>query len=103
MVNAMGPGASSSAAERTWSMDQKSELAAVRAERDALLDQDVTTWLEEAVGRSASIADFQNSLSWRVTKPLRLFRSYQLRVARDGFISANAQAASVVRARVSKR
>lgn len=83
--------------------ESQSELSIVRAERDALLNHDVDVWLETVIERSVSVADFQRSLSWRITKPLRLLRGYQIRVTRDGFLSTNAQAFDLLRKRLIRR
>lgn len=84
-------------------MDSDSRLAAAEAERDALLENDVRSWLAVALKQSALQADYQNSLSWRITQPLRLVRSYQLRLRQDGFASANAQAVAVLKKRLRRR
>ena len=83
--------------------DIQHRLAQVEAERDALLNSDVAEWLEAVGQRGASVLDFQNSVSWRITRPLRLVRSYQLRASRDGWGSATAQAALLMRKRLRDR
>ena len=75
---------------------------ALRAERDALLNDDVNAWLAR-ISRGTSVEDYQNSLSWRVTKPLRLARNLQLRVRRDGLVSAMSQATAAAQRRWSRR
>ena len=78
------------------------ELVRVRAERDSLLNTDVDSWLS-SMQNVASVEDYRNSMSWKVTRPLRMFRMYQLVIARDGFSSATAQALAIVKRRVGRR
>ena len=78
------------------------DVISIRAERDALLNADVESWLNR-IAKVASAEEYQNSLSWRVTRPLRLARTFQLRAKRDGLPSAVSQAAVVVKQRIARR
>ena len=78
-----------------------SEADRLRAEVDLLLNNDVAAWLKVVRAKSAVASDYENSLSWRITRPLRLARSFQVKVREDGVRSAVGQAATRVRQKLS--
>jgi hypothetical protein len=75
------------------SLASSSELE-LRALRDAILND----WIVVTVRSSAALAAMQRSLSWRVTKPLRLIRTLD-NVARDRGAGPALESAAVVLAR----
>lgn len=78
------------------------ELARVRAERDALLEHDVETWLADVKANAVGMRAFESSLSWRVTKPLRAAGAFARLTRSDGLGTAVSTAAGVVRKRVQR-
>lgn len=66
----------------------ETENARLRAELDALLNQELTEWVRKAHHDAGQLRDFEQSLSWRVTKPLRQIRRIQVGVREVGLRSA---------------
>lgn len=56
----------------------------LRAELDAQANQSIASWLNVAGTESRILGDMQNTLSWRVTKPLRIVRKIQVKFAQVG-------------------
>ncbi len=50
------------------------DIAQLRSELDAYRNGAVDRWLELAVSEGRIVRDYENSLSWRITRPLRLAR-----------------------------
>jgi len=57
-----------------------SEVDELRGRLDALLNNEVELWLALEPRFGASAGDYESTLSWRVTRPLRLLRTFQLSV-----------------------
>lgn len=53
------------------------------------------------VGGSA--AEFESTVSWRITKPLRAVRTFQIRVGQLGFGTAVAHSMRYARRRLGRR
>ena len=47
------------------------ELERLRAERDALLEHDVAIWLDRVRAEGSQYRQFESSVSYRVTAPIR--------------------------------
>ena len=60
------------------------ELERLRAERDALLEHDVATWLERVRSEGSSYRQFESSISYRITAPIRWAGILVRSVRRDG-------------------
>ena len=60
------------------------ELERLRAERDALLEHDVATWLDRVRTEGSSYRQFESSLSYRVTAPIRWAGILVRSARRDG-------------------
>ncbi|KQP97592.1 MULTISPECIES: hypothetical protein [unclassified Rathayibacter] len=89
------------AAERTPRAETIEEL---RAERDALLNDPLDAWLKHMhVGGVVASAPFEQTLSWRVTKPLRAVRLFQLRAAQLGVRGAVGHTARYAARRLGRR
>lgn len=71
--------------------DAEKEL---RELREAVLDD----WLVVTMRTAGALAAFQRTFSWRVTRPLRLMRRFQM-VARDNGIAAATDLTAVAVAR----
>lgn len=75
------------------------ENAALRAENAALLDSQLASWTTIVRDESSALTQVYSTLSWRITKPLRDARAFQLAVRRVGLSSALAIAVARVRRR----
>ncbi|TFB66991.1 hypothetical protein [Cryobacterium sp. Hz9] len=80
-----------SAANEPQQPSLSARLAAVEAERDRLqaeLDarenESLASWLEVVGTESRVLGDMYNTLSWRVTKPLRFVRKVQIKAVELG-------------------
>ncbi len=89
--------------------EMRRRLAGVEAERDELrreLDSrsnaDVETWLAALRAQALVDTSFSNTLSWRITRPLRLMRSYQIKVSQLGLVPATRAAVAVARRRLRR-
>ena len=60
------------------------ELERLRAERDALLEHDVVTWLDRVRAEGSSYREFESSISYRVTAPIRWAGIFVRTVRSDG-------------------
>lgn len=56
----------------------------LRAELDAQANASIASWLDVVGVESRVLGDMQNSVSWKVTKPLRVVRKVQIKVAEVG-------------------
>lgn len=80
-----------SASKKSTKLSVSARLAQVeeerdrlRAELDAQSNASIASWLEVVGVESRILGDMQNSVSWKVTKPLRLVRKVQIKVAEVG-------------------
>lgn len=87
----------------------RKRLAAAEAERDELrarvnadLNDTVTDWLVSVVAYATVVPDVHNTVSWRVTRPLRLVRTFQLKVSQVGLRPAVGIVASRARRRLAR-
>lgn len=72
--------------ESQWQHDYlNARLREVEAQRDELLANDVVVWLDRMQHTAVPLGNYQSTLSWRVTAPLRALRTFQLSVGRIGF------------------
>lgn len=77
-------------------------VAELRARIDQLLNDPLDSWVENMyVGGSA--AEFESTISWRITKPLRAVRTFQMRVSQLGFGTAVAHSMRYARRRLGRR
>ncbi len=79
------------------------ERDALRADVDAMLTHDVSEWLEMQRGLRVGFADYESTVSWRVTKPLRLIRTFQYAAKEHGLSSALRLAGAVLTRRRGAR
>lgn len=79
------------------------DIETLRAERDALIERDVHAWLVWARDEAPAYRQFETSLSWRVTKPIRWAGTFVRKVRSDGFVAAVGTAFTVVKQRISRR
>jgi hypothetical protein len=75
------------------------ELEQLRAERDALLEHDVATWLDRMRSEGSSYREFESSISYRITAPIRWAGILVRTVRSDGL----REAAGLTIAAVKKR
>ncbi|MWV50580.1 hypothetical protein GRS96_15005 [Rathayibacter sp. VKM Ac-2803] len=79
-------------------------LEELRAERDALLNDPLDAWLKHMhVGGVVASAPFEQTLSWRVTKPLRAVRLFQIRATQLGLRGAMGHTARYAQRRFGRR
>ena len=78
------------------------EVARLRAERDALLEHDVDRWLDRVRDEASAYRQFENSLSYRVTAPLRLAGAFVRRTRSDGLGDALGLAVTTIKNRVRR-
>lgn len=67
--------------------------------RDAVL----ADWVRVTADHAGALRDMQNSLSWRITRPLRLARTYQMKASEAGVLEATRIAAAMVASKVGAR
>lgn len=67
--------------------------------REAVLDD----WILITARGGDTLRAIQNTFSWRVTRPLRTFRSFEKQVERIGFLPASQLAAAAVARKLGKR
>ncbi|PPF33876.1 hypothetical protein C5C10_10150 [Rathayibacter sp. AY1A3] len=79
------------------------ELARLRAQVDSLLNDPFDEWVERIQVGGVTASGFERTLSWRVTKPLRLVRTFQIRVEQLGLSGAVGHSARFVKRRLSGR
>ncbi|AZZ55792.1 hypothetical protein [Rathayibacter iranicus] len=79
------------------------ELARLRTQVDALLNDPLDEWVKRIQVGGVTASGFERTLSWRVTKPLRLVRTFQIRVEQLGLPGAVGHSARFVKRRLSGR
>lgn len=79
------------------------ELARLRAQVDALLNDPFDEWVKRIQVGGVTASGFERTLSWRVTKPLRLVRTFQIRVEQLGLLGAVGHSARFIKRRLSGR
>ncbi|MWV73435.1 hypothetical protein [Rathayibacter rathayi] len=82
---------------------ETAELARLRAQVDALLNDPFDEWVERIQVGGVTASGFERTLSWRITKPLRLVRTFQIRVDQLGLPGAIRHSARFVKRRLSGR
>lgn len=81
------------------SSDATPEIDGLRRELDALRNGAIDRWLTMALEEGRQVRDFESSLSWRVTRPLRLAGVVTRSVRAVGFASTVRLAISRLRSR----
>lgn len=77
--------------------------AQLRTQLEELREAVLLDWVQVTRHHAGAIRDMQESLSWRITRPLRLVRTYQYKVREVGALNATRIAAEIVVARVGAR
>lgn len=75
----------------------------VRAQLNELREAVLHDWATVVESHAGMIRTMQQSLSWKVTRPLRLARSYQFKVREVGMLNATRIAAEMVVDKVGSR
>ncbi|MBF4463346.1 MULTISPECIES: hypothetical protein [unclassified Rathayibacter] len=83
--------------------EQEREIARLRSQVDALLNDPFDEWVERIQVGGVTASGFERTLSWRVTKPLRLVRTFQIRVQQLGLPGAIRHTARFAKRRLSGR
>lgn len=77
----------------------ESQIEQLKAANDALMNESLNSWLTVVGDESRILGEVYSTLSWRITRPLRLVRQVQRKVAEVGA----AETTSLVAARVKQR
>jgi len=77
----------------------EAEIARLQAEIDRRSDDDLRTWIKAVRDEGRMVREMQKTLSWRVTRPLRLARFLQLKVAEIGVAKTSQLAVADLRRR----
>jgi hypothetical protein len=77
----------------------QAEIEELRRTNDALANQSLNTWLVVVSDEARALSQVYSTLSWRITKPLRLARQVQIKVKEVGVT----ETAAVVGAGVKRR
>ena len=83
--------------------DEATELRRLRSQVDALLNDPFDLWVERIQVGGVTASGFEQTLSWRVTKPLRMVRTFQIRVRQLGLPGAIGHTARFAKRRLSGR
>jgi hypothetical protein len=75
------------------------EVVRLQAEIDRRSGDDLRTWIRAVRDEGRLVRDMQKTLSWRVTRPLRLARFLQLKVAEIGVMKTSQLAVADLRRR----
>ena len=78
------------------------ELERLRAERDALLEHDVAIWLDRVRTEGPSYREFESSISYRITAPVRWAGIFVRKVRSDGLRDALGLAFAAVKKRTGR-
>lgn len=76
-----------------------SERDRLRAQLDARANIEVASWLTIVADESRALRDIQQTLSWRITKPLRLVRKVQKKTTEVGVVAVSQLAVADLRRR----
>jgi hypothetical protein len=76
-----------------------SERDRLRAELDARANTEVASWLTIVADESRALREIQQTLSWRITKPLRLVRKVQKKTTEVGVVAVSQLAVADLRRR----
>jgi hypothetical protein len=71
----------------------------LRQELDSRANADIVSWLRVVDDESRMLRDMQQTLSWRITKPLRLARKVQKKAAEVGVVEVSQLAVADLRRR----
>lgn len=77
----------------------QAEIDELRRTNDALANQSLNTWLVVVSDEARALSQVYSTLSWRITKPLRMARQVQVKVKEVGV----SETAAVVSASVRRR
>ncbi|WP_127792908.1 hypothetical protein [Agromyces sp. LHK192] len=79
------------------------EVERLRGELDRRAEDDLRTWIRAVRDEDRILRDMQQTLSWRITRPLRLARVVQLKVAQVGVVRTSQLAVADLRRRYAGR
>lgn len=79
------------------------DFVKLQQERDALLEKDVDSWLDWVKTEAHGYRQFENSISWRVTKPIRWGGDFLRKARNEGVGTAIGAAADRISSKVFKR
>lgn len=71
----------------------------LRRELDSRANADILSWLRVVDDESRMLRDMQQTLSWRITKPLRLARKVQKKAGEVGVVEVSQLAVADLRRR----
>lgn len=83
--------------------DAEKEIQRLQATNDALLNQSLNAWLTVVGDEARALAQVYSTLSWRITRPLRVVRQVQLKVSEVGPSETSALVAARLKQRLGRR
>src|SRR5690606_24560743 len=81
----------------------RAERDRIRLELDAFKEASLTDWMVIAHTENRILGDMQNTISWKVTKPLRAARRFQLMASERGLIEASRVGLTYVTRRLGRK
>jgi len=81
----------------------QAEIDRLQRELDARSTEDVRTWLKVVGEETRMLTNMRNTLSWRVTRPLRLARTVQIKMREIGLVRTSQLAVADLRRRYAGR
>ena len=83
--------------------EMQAEIDRLQRELDARSNEDVRTWLKVVGEETRMLASMTNTLSWRITRPLRLARTVQIKMKEIGLVRTSQLAVADLRRRYAGR
>lgn len=103
-VNESSQAGTSETAGTSQSLDElRAERDRIREELDEYKQASLTDWMVIAHTENRILGDMQNTISWKVTKPLRAARRFQLMAAERGLGEASRAGLTYVSRRLSRK
>lgn len=83
-------------------MNDVDQTTRLRAELDELREAVLEDWIVVTTRNFEAIREMQHTVSWRVTRPLRVFRVFQRKAFEIGYARATQLAAQRVAAKLGR-
>jgi len=83
--------------------EAEAEIERLRRSNDALMNQSLNTWLVVVSDEARALSQVYSTVSWRITRPLRVARTVQTKVREVGVTETAAVVAATVKRRLATR
>jgi hypothetical protein len=83
--------------------EMQAEIDRLQRELDDRSNEDVRTWLKVVGEETRMLARMTSTLSWRITRPLRLARTVQIKMKEIGLVRTSQLAVADLRRRYAGR